>query len=163
MGDVVANFKTDGYVITGAVEDPITRENVSAYIIKENTPIVFSFVNKDISANGGSVSNLYYRKYKGKNIIIRSRDFPYIPTTEFMAIHEDTYDVLKATNRLYDTLFKYVVKYNIEKNGEIVESEMSFYFKVVNEKDYEDYKKAFEATFKHTDGEEIKRPIKQSD
>lgn len=159
--DVVINFKTDDYIITGSVIDPITNQSVNAYIIKENVPIYFSFANKDISTNGGSVTNIYYRKYKGKNITIRSRDFSYIPTNEFMVIHEDTYDILKATNRLYDSVFKYIVKYNVENSGETTESEITFYFRVVSESDYTDYKKAYEATFKPETGTEIKRPKKQ--
>lgn len=159
--DIIVGLKTDDYVISDAIIDPITKDNVSAYVLKDNALIYFSFANHEITSKVGTVTNLYYRTYKNKNLIIRNREFSYVPATEIMAVHEDTFEVLKATNRLNDTLFKFNIIYSVKENGQEIQKSSNFYFKVVGENQYEAYKEVSKASKDEEDNGEIKRPKKQ--
>ena len=65
--DITVNLKNNEYVLTNAVIDPVTKNNISTYIVKDNVPISFNLVNNDILRENVHILNFYYRTYKNKH------------------------------------------------------------------------------------------------
>ena len=45
--DITVNLKNNEYVLTNAVINPVTNNNISTYIVKDNVPISFNLVNNE--------------------------------------------------------------------------------------------------------------------
>lgn len=123
--------------------DPITKENVDGYIIKDNTSISISLSNRSVIADSMTLSDYYYRNINNKNIIIRSLDCNYKLGTDFDVIPKHTYKYLKSTNRLNSKLFVVSLDYYVAEpvTLNLVKKNKKLYFKLVNNDEYEAYKK----------------------
>lgn len=123
--------------------DPITKENVDGYIIKDNTSISISLSNRNVIADSMTVRDYYYRNINNKNIIIRSLDCNYKLGTNFDVIPKHTYRYLKSTNRLNSKLFVVSLDYYVADPNtlDLTKKNKKLYFKLVNSDEYEAYKK----------------------
>lgn len=123
--------------------DPITKENVEGYIIKDNTKISITLANRNVIEDSFTIRDYYYRNINNKNIIIRTLDCNYKLGTSFEVIPIHTYRYLKSTDRLNSRLFVISVDY-VEANHtslELTKKNKKLYFKLVNNDEYEAYKK----------------------
>ena len=114
--DLVINVNEDECIYSDKIVDPLTRYNISGYIIKDNTSISINLSNRNILARPLVLINYYCRILNGKNIMIKNMDQRYTPSTKINVIPEHTYKMLKSTNRLKDRLFMLKVKYDVINN-----------------------------------------------
>ena len=148
------------YVFTNAVIDPITKNNIETYIVKDNTHVVFNLLNNIKEASEVTLHNYYYRMFRSKNIKIRCLDTLYFGGTAVEIIPQKTYNVLKLTNKLDACLFIFQFNYSINKNGVLENKEIKYAFKIVSEKEYDMYKN-MEKPVVNIESGEIKRPRKK--
>lgn len=167
--DITVNLKNNEYVLTNAVIDPVTKSNISTYIVKDNVPISFNLVNNDINRDNVHILNFYYRTYKNKSLIIRCFEGTYAGGKDINVMPYKTYEYLAAKKGLNDYLIIFRLNYSVTTNqfGPRNEDEnpvktMEFAFKIVSDEEFEMYKK-MEAE-KNIDEENgvIKRPKKRS-
>lgn len=162
--DIVVSPAVNDYILTDAVIDPITKNNIDTYILKDNMKVSFSFSNHNLKSDAIVLSHYYLTTLKSKVLKIRCRDTAYVPGIELDVVPPIAYAVLKATGRIDDCIFVYNVTYTTENNGEKVEKTQNIYFKVVSEKEYNAYrsmKHLNEETVETKETGEIKRPKKQ--
>ena len=169
--DITVNLKDNEYVLTNAVIDPVTKNNISTYIVKDNVPISFNLANNDIVRDHVHILNFYYRNYKNKNLIIRCFEGTYVGGKDINLIPYKTYEYLSTKKGLNDYLIIIRLNYNIKQNqfGPINEDEstvktIEFAFKIVSNEEFEMYKKmeAEKEKNKDEEGGVIKRPRKRN-
>ena len=131
--DITINLKDNEYVLTNAVIDPSTKNNISTYIVKGNVPISFNLANADMNRDGVNLRVFYYRKIKNRNTINRCCDIVYPSGKEINIIPSFTYDRLKAKNWLSNCLIIIRLEYDIKaiqfgpvKNDERVNKSAEF-------------------------------------
>lgn len=158
--DITISIKSKEYIVIDTIIDPITKDNVKTYILKDNQPISFNFANYEVVSKQAFVENYYYTQYNNKNIKLRSREFEYTPGTELMAVRDETFVPLKATGRLNDCLFKYTLSYDVLTNGTTKNGETTFYIMIVPASEYDAYKKTITVEEETVKSGEVKRPKK---
>ena len=168
--DITININKDDYVLTNAVIDPSTKNNINTYIVKDNVSISFNLANADMNRDGVSLRNYYYRKVKNKNTIIRCCDMVYPSGKLISVIPNRTYERLSSKRRLDSCLIIIRLEYDIKAiqfgpvtNDERVNKSEEFAFKIVSEDEFNMYKKMEEEKIKKDEGNEIKRPRKHDD
>ena len=168
--DITININKDDYVLTNAVIDPSTRNNINTYIVKENVPISFNLANADMNREGVSLRNYYYKRVKNKNTIIRCCDMVYPSGKSITIIPVRTYERLLSKNRLYNSLIIIKLEYDVKaiqfgsvENNERVNKSEEFAFKIVSEDEFNMYKKMEDEkkTKDEYENGEIKRPKKR--
>lgn len=165
--DITVNLKNNDYVLTNAVIDPVTKNNISTYMVKKNVPISFNLANADINRESVHLLNFYYRTYKNKNLIIRCYESIYPGGKDINVLPSQVYDYLDAKKKLGNNLIIFRLNYNVKpmqfgptKSEEIVNKSIEFAFKIVSDEEFEMYKKIEEERHIEEDGV-IKRPKKQ--
>ena len=140
---MIIDINTDDCIENNLIIDPITKENVTGFIIKDNTTVSFNLANRNIVDKKLKLRSYYYRNINNKNVIIRSLDCDYVTGSDFYVIPNHTYKYLKSTNRLNDRLFVISIDYEIKKenSSEIISNNKKYYFKLVNNKEFDAYKK----------------------
>ncbi len=169
--DITVNLKNNEYVLTNAVINPVTNNNISTYIVKDNVPISFNLVNNDINRDNVHILNFYYKNYKNKSLIIRCFEGTYVGGKDINVIPNKIYEYLTDKKGLNDYLIIFRLNYSIRQNqfGPINEDEnpvknMEFAFKIVSSEEFDMYKK-MEAEREKNNIEEsgvIKRPKKRN-
>ncbi len=169
--DITVNLKNNEYVLTNAVIDPVTKNNISTYIVKDNVPISFNLVNNDILRENVHILNFYYRTYKNKSLIIRCFEGTYVGGKDINLIPLKTYEYLSTKKGLNDYLIIFRLNYNIKQNqfGPRNEDEnpvktAEFAFKIVSNEEFDMYKKMEVEKEKNKYEEDgvIKRPRKRN-
>lgn len=167
--DITVNLKDSEYVLTNAVIDPVTKNNISTYIVKSNVPISFNLANADINRESVKILNFYYRNYKNKNLIIRCFEGVYTGGTDVNVIPMQTYDYLTTKKKLNNCLIMYKLNYDVKpiqfgptKNEDVINKSVEFAFKIVSDEEFDMYKKMEEEKEIVTNDEGvIKRPRKR--
>lgn len=149
------------YVLSDVIINPMTKTNVSAYIVKENATLKFSIVNDDIDLNTVVINNYYYRNFKSRNIKIKCIDTAYNADRNMTIIPQSDYLLLNAKNRLHSCLFIFTVNYKMKNAENSNFLNESFYFKIVPEEEFNMYREMLR-TFDvpTTQNNEILRPKK---
>ena len=165
--DITVNLKDNEYVLTNAVIDPVSKNNISTYMVKNNVPISFNLVNTDINRDNVHLSNFYYKIYKNKNLIIRCYESIYHGGKVLNVLPTQVYDRLDAKKKANINLIIFRLNYNLkpmqlesDNNEEEINKSLEFAFKIVSDEEFEMYKKMEEEKNKE-DETEIKRPRKQ--
>ena len=142
----VDESNADNYVMSNAVLDPYTRENIMTMIVKDNLKIKFRILDYKVDVNTLFIENYYYTSYKDKNIKIKCIDSKYIANEFVDIVPKNIYDLLLVKKNLNKCLFVQNINYekNIydEKNNVIGTKKESyrFNFKIVDEKEFNAYK-----------------------
>lgn len=155
-------MKSDDYVLTNAVIDPFTKNNIFTYIVKENVPVSFNLVNSNMNPRQALLKIFYYRTIKNKNIKVRCLDTLYAGGTDMSIVPDAAFNVLKVTNRLNGCLFIFQFEYKVVGEDDKIEDKMLQYaFKIVSDREYNMYKEMeeFNAVKAHNDS--IIRPKKR--
>lgn len=161
--DITINFKNNDYVLTNAVIDPFSKNNIYTYIVKENVPVSFNLVNVNVSPRQALLKIFYYRTIKNKNIKIRCLDTFYAGGHDISIVPDAAYSVLKATNRLNGCLFIFQFEYTmVGEEDKIEDKTIQYAFKIVSDREYNMYKEMeeFNAIKAHNDS--IVRPKSQN-
>ena len=139
--DITINVNEHEYVLTNAVIDPLTKGNLITYIFKEeDVPISFNLPNTKMLPDKTILKIFYYRQIKNKNIKVRCLDKVYKSGTNINLMPINIYNILKATNRLYNSIIIYQFDYVLYENDEESNKTMQFAFKIVSEKEFDMYK-----------------------
>lgn len=158
--DITVNVLNNEYIMTNAVIDPFTKNNIVTYILKENSQVVFNLANASIDDHYANLQSFYYRTIRNKNVIIRCADRIYIGGTALEIVPKSTYNVLSATKKLNDCLFVYKFSYKINSSDELNEKTMEIAFKIVSDKEYDMYKDIEKPLINNEEDGIIKRPKK---
>lgn len=168
--DITINLKDNEYVLTNAVIDPYTKNNISTYIVKGNVPISFNLANADMNREGVKLRVFYYRKLKNRNTLNRCCDIVYPSGKEINIIPSFTYEKLKSKNWLSNCIIIIRLEYDIKalqfgpvKNDVRVNKSAEFAFKIVSEDEFNMYKKMEEEKIVEEENGEIKRPKRPKD
>ena len=139
--DITINLKDNDYVLTNAVIDPFTKNNIYTYIVKDNVPVSFNLVSSKMSPRQALLRIFYYRTIKNKNIKIRCLDTLYSGGKDISIVPDEAFSVLKATNRLNGCTFIFSFDYKVvDKDEQIVDKTLQYAFKIVSEREYKMYK-----------------------
>lgn len=141
------------FVETNAVIDPITKNNIAAYVVKDNAEIFLTF-NDSIDKSSIILRCYYYYTLKNKNLIIRCFDANYSYLQNLHVAPESVFNILSMQKKLDSCLFIYDISY-IE-NG--VSKTYRYSFKVASNNEYNMY---VNYELKNKQDKEIKRPKKQ--
>lgn len=134
------------YVISNAVLDPYTRENIVTMIVKDNLKIKFRLLDYKVVPESLVIENYYYTSYNDQNIKIKCIDRKYIAGENVDIIPKKIYDILLVKKKLNKCLFVQNICYDKkiydEKDNVIgIEKEnYRFNFKIVDEKEFDAYK-----------------------
>lgn len=158
--DITANILNSDNVITNAVIDPITKGNISTYIVKENAEVTFYFLSDLIDLSSIQIQNFYYRTINNRTVKVRCRDFAFNGHLTTTIIPDKTYSILKATNRLEDALFIYQIDYKVSNADTVEDKSVKFAFRIVSDKEYDMYKGMESKPVVEKNNGEIKRPKK---
>ena len=167
--DITVNLKDNEYLLTNAVIDPVTKNNISTYMVKKNVPISFNLANADINRSSVHLSNFYYRTYKNKNLIIRCFETIYQGGKDVNVLPTQVYDYLDSKKKSNINLIVFRLNYNVKpiqfgptKSEESINKSVEFAFKIVSDEEFDMYKKMEEEKNKEKENV-IRRPKKQSD
>lgn len=141
------------FVKTNAVIDPITKNNIDAYVVKDNAEIFFTF-NDSIDKSSIIIRCYYYYVLKNRKLLIRCFDANYYYLTNLHVAPESVFNILSMQKNIDKCLFIYDFTY-IE-NG--VNKANRFTFKVASKNEYNMY---VNYELKNEQDKEIKRPKKQ--
>ena len=117
IADLTLKIDNSEYLINNSIIDPLTRNNVSGYIITDNVVCSINLSNRDIINKPFRLESYYYTLYKGKYIKVRCKDYDYNNGTIINIVPNNTYPLLKSTNRILDTLFVIDVNYDVINNN----------------------------------------------
>ena len=117
IADLTLKINNSEYLINNSIIDPLTRNNVSGYIITDNVDCSINLSNRDIINKPFRLESYYYTLYKGKYIKVRCKDYDYNNGTIINIVPNNTYPLLKSTNRILDTLFVIDVNYDVINNN----------------------------------------------
>lgn len=157
--DITANVLNNDFIVTHAVIDPLSKGNIETFIVKNNVPVSFYFINGNIVPESINIQNYYYRTLNNRTIKIRCRDYSYTGSSSFNIIPDKVFNMLKAINKLDDSLFIHEVAYKTRVNNSEEEKTLRFAFKIVTDQEYNMYKNMEEKPVIEESGE-IKRPKK---
>lgn len=166
--DITVNLKDNEYVLTDAVINPVTKNNISTYMVKNNVPISFNLANADINRDSVHLQNYYYRTYKNKNLTIRCFDGIYVGGKDVNVLPSQVYDYLESKKKLNNNLIMLKLNYSVKplqfgptNDENAVNKSVEFAFKIVSDEEFEMYRKMEEEKHKEENETEIRRPRKQ--
>lgn len=163
--DFEVHIKDADYVVSDAIINPVTKENIRTYILKENTNVSFSFLNVNVDLVSVIISNFYYRTIKNKTFKIRCFDQIYYNDTDIEILPERTYKILSVTRKLPSCLFITELHYKENQKNEKIDKIAQIAFKIVTEKEFTMYDQLARVINKNkikekNDNGTIKRPKK---
>ena len=165
--DITVNLKDNDYVLTNAVIDPVSKNNIRTYMVKNNVPISFNLANADINRDSVYLSNFYYRTYKNKNLIIKCYEAMYHGGKDVNVLPTRVYDYLDSKKKSNINIIVFRLNYNVKpiqfgpvKNDEAISKSVEFAFKIVSDEEFDMYKK-MEETKNEEEEKVIKRPKRQ--
>lgn len=141
------------FVKTNAVIDPITKNNIDAYVVKDNAEIFFTF-NDSIDKSSIILRCYYYYIFKNKKLLIRCFDANYLYLNDLHVAPESVYNILSMQKKVDNCLFIYDFSYT--QNG--INKSERFSFKVASKNEYNMY---VNYEIRNEQDKEIKRPKKQ--
>ena len=165
--DITVNLKNNDYVLTNAVINPVTKNNISTYMVKNNVPISFNLANADISRETVHLLNFYYKPYKNKNLLIRCYESIYSGGKDINVLPNQVYEYLSSKKKLSNNIIIFRLNYNVKpiqfgptKSEESINKSVEFAFKIVSDEEFEMYKKMEEEKTLVEDDKVIRRPKK---
>lgn len=159
--DITINLKNNDYVLTNAVIDPFTKNNIYTYIVKENVPVSFNLVNNIMTPRQTILRIYYYRNLKNKSVKVRCLDTLYMGGEYINIVPEETFSVLKATNRLNSCIFIFQFDYKmVGEKDSINDKTMQYAFKIVSDREFKMYKDMEEFNAIKAYNDSIVRPKK---
>ena len=123
VSDLTLEIKNNEFLINNSIIDPLTRNNVNGYIITDNIGLAINLSNRDVVNRPFRLESYYYTLYKGKYIKVRCKDYDYNNGTYIDLVPNNTYPLLKSTNRILDTLFVIDVYYEVNNHNIGIEVE----------------------------------------
>lgn len=141
------------FVITNAVIDPFTKNNIDAYVVKDNAEIYFTF-NDSIDKSSIILRCYYYYVLKNRKLLIRCFDANYSYLQNLHVAPESVFNILSMQKKLDNCLFIYDISY-IENGANKTDR---YSFKVASKNEYNMY---VNYEIKNAQDKEIKRPRKQ--